>query len=235
MDNRPAGLTLPNAATTDRETDERAGELRSDIERTRGDISETVEAIQEKLRPGNVVASAASATTEKVRDMAYNASDAAQDWWDGSSGQRVTMRVRRNPLAAVLAGVGLAWLAFGGDGRRYDYRERPPRRRLPEAEPMYDYRERPPRRRLREAEPMIRRGGRRLEMTLHDYPLAVGIAAAILGASVGMVVPATEGENELMGETRDRAVQRAKDSASGAVDRAKDAAADVVTRTAMGQ
>jgi hypothetical protein len=82
---------------------------------------------------------------------------------------------------------------------------------------------------------MIRRGGRRLEMTLHDYPLAVGIAAAILGASVGMVVPATEGENELMGETRDRAVQRAKDSASGAVDRAKDAAADVVTRTAMGQ
>jgi len=214
--------------TTVRETDDRARELRSDIERTRDDITETVDAIQEKLRPGNVVASAASATREKVRNMAYSASDTAQEWWDGSSGERVATRVRRNPAAVVLAGVGLAWLAFGDDGRRYD---RDGRR----SDYRSDYREQPSARRLPNAQPMIRRGGQRLEMMLRDYPLAVGIAAAILGASLGMVVPETERENELMGETRDRALQRAKDAASGAVDRAKDAAADAVTRTAMGQ
>src|SRR4029453_3556113 len=63
--------------------DARALEIRSDIERTREDLSETVDAIQEKLRPANVVASAASATTEKVKDMASQVADTAGDWWEG--------------------------------------------------------------------------------------------------------------------------------------------------------
>jgi hypothetical protein len=69
---------------------------------------------------------------------------------------------------------------------------------------------------------------------VRDYPLAVGAAALIVGASLGMVVPETEAENEMMGETRDRTLQRAQDAATGAVGKVKEATADVVTRAALG-
>ena len=65
---------------------------------------------------------------------------------------------------------------------------------------------------------MIRRGRNNLELMIRDYPLAVGAAAAVLGATLGMVVPETEKENELMGEARDTAVERAQQAASGAAD-----------------
>jgi hypothetical protein len=69
---------------------------------------------------------------------------------------------------------------------------------------------------------------------VREYPLAVGAAALLIGASLGMVVPETDRENELMGEARDNALERAQEAASGAVDRVKDAAAEVVTRAAVG-
>ena len=69
---------------------------------------------------------------------------------------------------------------------------------------------------------------------IRDYPLAVGAAAAILGASLGMAVPETERENEWMGEARDNAWERAQEAATGAVDRVKEAAASVVTQAGIG-
>ena len=69
---------------------------------------------------------------------------------------------------------------------------------------------------------------------MREYPLAVGVAAGIVGASLGMAVPETEQENEWLGEARDSVVQRTQEAATGAIDRAKEAAADVVTRAAIG-
>ena len=69
---------------------------------------------------------------------------------------------------------------------------------------------------------------------VRDYPLAVGAAALIIGASLGMAVPETESENEWMGEARENAVQRAQDAASGAVDRVKEVATEVVNRATSG-
>ncbi len=68
---------------------------------------------------------------------------------------------------------------------------------------------------------------------VRDYPLAVGAAALLIGASLGMVVPETERENEWMGEARENALRRAQDAASDAVDRVKDAAAEIVTGAAQ--
>ena len=52
MDDRTGRLDVPNAtAPADRDPDARASEIRAEIERTREDLSETVDAIQEKLRP----------------------------------------------------------------------------------------------------------------------------------------------------------------------------------------
>ena len=78
------------------------------------------------------------------------------------------------------------------------------------------------------------RRGSSLDSMIRDYPLAVGAAAAILGASLGMAVPETERENEWMGEARDNAWERAQEAATGAVDRVKEAAASVVTQAGIG-
>lgn len=114
---RPSG-TAPNR---DRQTeqgaddDARARELRAEIEATREDMSETVNAIQDRLRPGHIASNAAESIKEAAADRTRElvASEPVQ-------------YVRANPIPTAMVGIGLAglaWLAFGGreadDYRRY--------------------------------------------------------------------------------------------------------------------
>ena len=62
---------------------------------------------------------------------------------------------------------------------------------------------------------------------MENTPLVLGAAAALIGAVVGMSVPGTEAENQLMGDARDAVVDRAREMASTAADRVSDAAGDV--------
>jgi Protein of unknown function (DUF3618) len=252
MDNGTRSIEERADEAADPESERTARELRVEIERTREDMSETVEAIQEKLRPSNMVASAASATTERVKDMAYDAASTAGEWWEESGGSRLIDKVRNNPLPTLLAGIGVAWLLMSDGGGRHDRAWRS-RRRLParndaagdyRSDIASDYRSQDyPRQEsdrwrsdsmLSNPRRVVQQGRVRFESMIRQYPLAVSAAAVIVGASLGAVVPETERENELMGEVRDDAVQRAQDAASGAVSRIKDAAADAVTRAAMG-
>jgi len=78
-----------------------------------------------------------------------------------------------------------------------------------------------------------RRAQVRFEDVLRNNPLALGAAAALVGAVVGMSVPATEAENQLMGDARDSVVERARGMASDAANRvseAADSAQDAVSR-----
>ena len=88
----------------------RTHEIRAEIEQTREDMSETVNAIQERLRPGAIAARTAEtvkqAAVETVREVAD--SDSVQ-------------YVRANPIPTVMVGVGiagLAWLATRGNNGR---------------------------------------------------------------------------------------------------------------------
>jgi hypothetical protein len=56
---------------------------------------------------------------------------------------------------------------------------------------------------------------RRVEDRFYESPLAVGAATLALGLAAGLALPATEREVELMGDARDRLVDRAKDAARG--------------------
>ena len=60
---------------------------------------------------------------------------------------------------------------------------------------------------------------------LSENPLIAGLAALAAGAILGALIPETEKEHELMGETRDRLAGRAKEAAREGVSRAKDVAA----------
>jgi ElaB/YqjD/DUF883 family membrane-anchored ribosome-binding protein len=115
----------------DLENERRTSEIRSDIESTRADMKETVDAIQERLRPRNVVSRAAQnvrdATVERVRSFAGRSGEhdyprRAADWYRGNG---IVARIRENPLPAVIAGVSIAWLAFGKRPSR-DYEGPPP-------------------------------------------------------------------------------------------------------------
>lgn len=80
--------------------------LREEIEATREDMSETVNAIQDRLRPGTIASNAA----DSLRDAA---ADTTRDIVESEPVQYV----RANPVPTAMVGIGLAglaWLAFGG-------------------------------------------------------------------------------------------------------------------------
>jgi hypothetical protein len=60
--------------------------------------------------------------------------------------------------------------------------------------------------------------------TMEERPLALGAAAIALGVVAGLMIPATRKEDELMGETRDRLMERAKEVGGEALEKGKQVA-----------
>lgn len=63
------------------------------------------------------------------------------------------------------------------------------------------------------------RGG--FDRALRENPLAVGLAAVGIGAAVGLAIPGTARENDLMGETRDRLANQAQRQAQDSTRKAQ--------------
>jgi ElaB/YqjD/DUF883 family membrane-anchored ribosome-binding protein len=66
-----------------------------------------------------------------------------------------------------------------------------------------------------------------LEHAAHENPLLVGIGATIIGLALGLLLPGTERENELMGPARDELVDRAEKTAERVKDAATEAGREV--------
>ena len=60
--------------------------------------------------------------------------------------------------------------------------------------------------------------------TMEERPLALGAAAIALGVVAGLMIPSTRKEDELMGETRDRLMERAKEVGGEALEKGKQVA-----------
>jgi ElaB/YqjD/DUF883 family membrane-anchored ribosome-binding protein len=69
------------------------------------------------------------------------------------------------------------------------------------------------------------RGG--LEHVIEENPLAVAVGAAIFGLALGLLLPETRRENEMLGPARDRLMDRAGEAAERVKDVASDAAREV--------
>ena len=105
---------LSDPALYDKSTD--SGEIRQDIDRTRGEMDRTIDELGERLQPQNLFDDLMCS----VRDSLFGPRPA------GSSGQRETSKqisetagqmacslgraIRENPVPAALMGAGLAWL-----------------------------------------------------------------------------------------------------------------------------
>jgi gas vesicle protein len=212
----------------------RTHEIRAEIAQTREDMSETVNAIQERLRPGAIAARTAEtvkqAAVETVRDVAE--SDSVQ-------------YVRANPIPTVMVGVGIAGLAWlvtrGNNGRssRSYVRGEPSRTRRDLSSDRYrdgvdSYGDAYLQRTARASHERSNVGpadmggdiSTQLRRTWNETPLLIGAASAILGAIVGFTAPETERENQLMGETRDNMLDTVQETVRDKVDQVQQAATD---------
>jgi Protein of unknown function (DUF3618) len=263
----PAGGTTRGTGTSgstgasdlDPEAERRTREIQGEIASTRAELSETIDALQERLRPGNIVSDATervkTATSERVRDMADRASGTAQGLME---------EARHNAVPALMIGAGVAWMLMDRSRHRSGrYREHAeystPRHgaygtnyagteeyyessaRYADEEYGYDRSwtggrssegmSRWARDAGSEARHTARRATNGFQRMLHENPLLVGAAAMLLGAAIGASLPETERENEWMGETRDTVLDKAQETAQNAVGAVKEATNDVVGDT----
>lgn len=238
----------PNAGTV--EVDE-VEITRVEIERTRADMSETVDAIQNKLSPQNLKEQAKDRVKEATVGRAQEA------------GSGVVETIRQNPLPAALTGIGFGWLLMnarkqGAPQRGYQqgygntaypvaYEERgsegssagaaigDARDKVGEvaggtqekagqvAAQAQDKAGQVAARTKNhvgrvgeQARYQARRASGGFQRMLRENPLAVGALAVGAGAAVGLAIPETSKEHEVMGEARDNLVEKAQDKAQQA-------------------
>jgi ElaB/YqjD/DUF883 family membrane-anchored ribosome-binding protein len=110
--------------TPDAEVVPETEELRAEIEQTRAEMSGTIDAIQERLRPETLAEQAKEAAAEAASGAVESAKEAVREATIGRAERMVrevneTARetsgslmdtIRDNPIPAALAGIGLGWL-----------------------------------------------------------------------------------------------------------------------------
>jgi len=237
----------PSVPRDDSGVDEVAA-TRTEIERTRADMSETVDAIQERLSPGNLKEQAKDRVKEATVGKAQGA------------GSTIMETIRENPLPAALTGIGLGWLFVSGRRQRsgqpsyrgrayaaYDYPttyDYPPRyeerggtngpsagealgrARDTVGETASQVQDRAGEAASRaqdrvsnlgdQARYHVQRASGGFQRMLQENPVAVGVLAVGAGAAVGLAIPETAKEHEVMGEARDNLVEKAQEKAQEA-------------------
>jgi len=207
------------------QVDERTRQIRGEIADTRGEMSETIDAIQEKLKPGNIVANAServkTAAADKVRELAGSAGETAQQAVDYTrdAAAGVVTTARENPIPLALIGVGAAWWLTARS-----------RSSAPSFERHSGARDHAYGAGTPDAASVTRAVTRRtnqLQRAIEQNPLIVGAGALMLGAAFGLAIPETDVENDLMGETRDSVVGRARGLGRDATHQVQEAASTV--------
>ena len=245
MDRAPSRprVTPSKASTPIAAQQSRTHEIRAEIEQTREDLSETVNAIQDRLQPSTLASNAVDSVKDAARERFRDIADT-----------ETVQYVRANPMPTAMVGIGLAglaWLAFGRethdtpsrdwDGRR-DWQVRSGYelerdRQLPGDQMDYELSARPRGAAREESRYLVQRTrqtARRAQSTLrrtwNDNPFIFGAAAAVVGALVAASVPATESENRLMGETRDNLVEGVQQAVKDKVHAVENAATNAVSQ-----
>lgn len=227
-----------------------AAELEREADRARMSLEHTLEALERKLSPGELL-------DQFLGTMKHNG---------GDFGRNLLTQVRNNPVPVLLTGVGLTWLISTSD--------RPPQPAAHGSGPSLGERASSAAAAARGAAGQASSGARSAaegargamgsaaEHTRHalegmagstrhtaqsvaeasrtgmhslaegfDYlrreqPLVLGAIGVAAGALIGAMFPATAAEDEWIGERRDETLDRLKEEGQRTVEEAKGAAAD---------
>jgi hypothetical protein len=227
--------------------------LVEDIAGTRNEMTETVEEIGDRLDPKRVVAAAGEnvreATIGKVEDVATTASDvvnnAGQTAQDVGTG--VMDRIRRNPVPAAMVGIGVTWLAmssrnsktwdtadehtygstyrsgFAG-GSTTDRMGHAAGEAVGEVQDKAGQLAEQVQTKASQVPDVARKVQDGATRVAHDNPLAVGAIALAVGTAIGMALPSTRPERDVLGQARDSLIGRAENVASEAMTKAEESA-----------
>lgn len=223
--------------------------IRDDIQRTQREMSRTIDEIEDRLSPRNVM----QRTKESVRRAGVNKTRSLVD------------KVKANPIPAAMAGIGLYLLmrdneraddiyeiddvaydaSYGHSRTRMDAMQDRMHERVDSARERVSGAVDSAKERIHDAMSSAResvshagdRASSRMYLArssgrdlLSSNPLIMGIAAIALGAIAGSLIPETEREDRLFGEQRDRLMDRGRDLAREGVDRAKNVASAVTEK-----
>ena len=206
-------------------------DIEREIEETRARMGQNIDELGDRLSPDNLKHEAKSAIRHVAKDAVSNVGEQAR-----RTGSRLVDVIRKNPLPVIAVGAGVTWLLTqrsnsdisGNRMARYAYTGADRRQggnwqhgsdikgRVGEA--VSGVKET-----VSEAASGIKgRVKPNLEHAAYEKPLIVAIGATIVGLALGLLLPGTERENELMGPARDQLMDRAEKTA----ERVKDAAAE---------
>jgi hypothetical protein len=258
--------------------DEDTEQLRAEIEDTRAEMSQTINEIQERLSPENVMdqvkEKVREATVGKVERLMSSVGETIGEVTEpareviGRAGSTIKETGRstadviwRNPIPVALIGLGVGMLmmrARRGNGYDYDDMSRSGSRlRQRSLTGQTDYESGRTRSDVgqtydtttgtlnqvkhtasdlahRSTDALNDLGTRakdtattlsnRFGQVLRENPLAVGAVAVAAGTAVGLVLPSTRLENEYIGETSEKFVDKAQEVAREAIDKVQSAA-----------
>lgn len=229
----------------DLESESRSEKSPEDIEReigeTRARMSQNIDELGDRLSPDNLKHEAKSAIRHVAQDAVSNVGEQAR-----RTGSRLVDVIRENPLPVIAVGAGVTWLltqrsksdVSGNRMARFSYTGAERRqgdgwqqgsgikgRADKLASDVGELKTRAQERAGKlggQARRQTQRVKTNLEHAANENPLIVAIGATIMGLALGLLLPGTERENEMMGPARDQLMDRAEKTA----ERVKDAAAE---------
>jgi hypothetical protein len=257
-----------NDVTQAEETDQ----IKEQIEETRSQMGDTIDAIQDKLSFSNVseqisehVTNAVDAAKEAVYDATIGkAAMLMKEIGDGMSKNVVLKKIKQDPLPFILIGAGAGLLAYRiyAQGSEPNPKYRYVNGRSGDSEGLTkraSLAERSGEKVTDTAGKLTDTAGAAYEKVsgvvssaytgageaagkafdtigglgtaasdkyqtqIQENPLAVGAVALALGAAVGLAIPSTQYEGQLLGETRQKLIDKAENAAADLIDRTKDA------------
>lgn len=210
---------------------------REQIEQNRAEMSGTIDEIQGRLSPQHLKAQA----QDRVREATIGKAK--------GGGSSMMETIKQNPIPAAMAAVGLGWLFMETRKQSQhndyyqDYYQYQPeyygsssgstaqgrmhetagnvqgkaQQTMGQAQGQMSHMSDQAQERAHQA-----KGG--FEQMMQDNPLAVGVVVAGLGAAVGLAIPETSKENQVMGQTRDSLMSKAQEKAQDTKEKAQQVA-----------
>jgi ElaB/YqjD/DUF883 family membrane-anchored ribosome-binding protein len=205
--------------------------IMAEINRTRAEMDQTLNAIEQRLTPGQLV----------DQGLDYLKNSGAREYASNLAGS-----VKTHPLPATLAGIGIAWLmAVGNKPAQPDSAANDSAgigERMQSVKDSAGSAAQSAKEKLGTGMQSAKEGASQLgdsarqqldrardnwDYMLREHPLVLGAVGLAIGAVAAAMAPRTRKEDELMGGTRDKLVDQAKQAGSEKIEQVKQAAGAV--------
>jgi ElaB/YqjD/DUF883 family membrane-anchored ribosome-binding protein len=263
---------------SDNDTSDDTEHIKAQIEETRANLGDTIDAIQDRLSFANIseqVSEQVNNAIETAKDSAYEATIGKVVHFMKNTGSEISRSslissAKNNPLPLLLIGVGAGLLAYQSYGKQQSrslsgYRAKTHPRYTGQgagesasssilssaqdslgsvkdsvsnaagsaldsvskvAGSTYSGAGDIAGRAYEKVGEFGTKAQETYEQYLEEKPWAIGAVALVAGAAIGLAIPSSRYEGELMGEARLNLLSKAQESASGLVDKAKQVAAE---------